>query len=210
MAVDEALIEGGGADGKPVLRFYGWRTAAASFGYSQPYGLVAGWTPLRPLVRRCTGGGLVAHEADWTYSLTVPAGHAWWQLRASASYQCLHEWLQDAFYRVGIETCLAPAPDTEGPGRCFIGAESSDLLYQGRKIAGAAQRRSRNGLLIQGSVQPPPSHVARSDWENALCSAASARWQVQWQSWEPGDEFWERAEQLADLKYRNPEYLKRR
>src|SRR5689334_22938196 len=69
MAVDEALLEAMPRLRKPVLRFYRWTESAASFGYFQKYATIERLTLLRPLVRRPTGGGLVPHDADWTYSV---------------------------------------------------------------------------------------------------------------------------------------------
>ena len=66
MAWDEVLLREAPTIGRCVLRFYSWSQAAASFGYFQKYADVEGWTQLRPLVRRPTGGGLVPHLADWT------------------------------------------------------------------------------------------------------------------------------------------------
>src|SRR5881396_2547548 len=100
MAVDDILLERAGALGQPLLRFYSWREAAASFGYSQRYVEIAQITPLRPLVRRPTGGGLVPHDADWTYSLVFPPGHWWYGSRATESYQRVHEWIRGAFARL--------------------------------------------------------------------------------------------------------------
>src|SRR5262245_43661238 len=97
MAFDEALLEFVATIGQPVLRFYGWNESAASFGYSQRYSDVSRWTVLRPLVRRPTGGGLVSHDKDWTYSLVFPPNHTWHQLRASESYCRVHEWIRGAF-----------------------------------------------------------------------------------------------------------------
>ena len=57
MAWDEALLSSSQQLGQPVLRLYGWREPAATFGYFQKYSEVAGMTALRPLIRRCTGGG---------------------------------------------------------------------------------------------------------------------------------------------------------
>src|SRR5258706_1480850 len=82
MALDEALLEAMPRLGKPVLRFYGWTERAASFGYFQKYSEIEPLTPLRPLVRRPTGGGLVAHDADWTYSLAIPTCHEWYAVTA--------------------------------------------------------------------------------------------------------------------------------
>jgi lipoyl(octanoyl) transferase len=181
MALDEALLEQAPHRGRPLLRFYGWIRPAATFGYFQRFAEVAGMTPLRPLIRRPTGGGLVPHDGDWTYSVIIPPAHSWHTLRAADSYQRLHQWMRDAFARLGVATLLAPCEAKEAPGRCFAGPDKADLLWRERKIAGAAQRRTRRGLLIQGSVQPPPG-VAKIDWQQALCDAAGESFNAAWKA----------------------------
>lgn len=168
MAVDEALLEASASLGAPVLRTYGWSLPAATFGYFQRYDEIAALMSIRPLIRRPTGGGLVPHDADWTYSVVIPPGHARYRVSAETSYRLQHEWLRSAFAAVGVPTELAPCCDARGPGQCFIGAEKHDLMHRGLKIAGAAQRRNRLGLLIQGSVQPKSLEVLRKAWEGAL------------------------------------------
>ncbi|MFN7139315.1 MAG: biotin/lipoate A/B protein ligase family protein [Limisphaerales bacterium] len=180
MALDEALLELAATHAKPVLRFYSWTEPAASFGYSQHYSEIEKVTHLRPLVRRPTGGGLVPHDADWTYSLVVPPHHWWYELPATESYRLVHEWLRDAFAKMNVVTEVAPCCRKEVPGQCFLGWEKYDLLWFGGKIAGAAQRRNKYGLLIQGSVQPPPVSLPRIDWQTAMCDVASDQWKVSW------------------------------
>jgi len=179
MAVDEALLLHVRELNRPVLRFYAWSEPAASFGYFQRYAEVAKATPLRPLVRRPTGGGIVPHDRDWTYSVVLPPGHFWYQLKAIESYQRVHEWVKAAFNATGVLAELASEPRREAAGQCFAGAEQFDVLAQNRKIAGAAQRRTRDGLLIQGSVQPPAG-VKREAWEDQVCDVAVKNWQVSW------------------------------
>src|SRR5690242_7650638 len=104
MALDEALLEAMGRLRKPVLRFYGWTEPAASFGYFQKFSEIERTTMLRPLVRRPTGGGLVPHDADWTYSLALPTTHEWYSVSAVESYQRIHEWIQGAFAKVDVPT----------------------------------------------------------------------------------------------------------
>jgi lipoate-protein ligase A len=210
MALDEALLERSAEIARPVLRFYSWKEAAASFGYFQRHAEVSGATRLRPLVRRPTGGGLVPHDRDWTYSLVFPPEHSWYALTAVDSYRRVHEWLQSAFARVGVATELSPCCRREIPGQCFAGAERSDLLWQGRKIAGAAQRRARRGLLIQGSVQPPPTGTAKADWQKAVCDQAHFAWNVNWVPLELGSDLLGRAAELADQRYRRDEYNQKR
>jgi hypothetical protein len=172
MALDQALLDHAPRLGRPVLRFYSWTEPAATFGYFQKIAEVEKATVLRPLVRRPTGGGLVPHDADWTYGVVFPPTHEWYQLRAEESYARVHQWIQAAFASLGTPTELAPCCRKELPGQCFAGHEKFDLLWLGRKIAGAAQRRTRTGLLIQGSVQPPPG-LQRPEWEQAMRDAAT-------------------------------------
>src|ERR1039458_7388571 len=140
MALDEALLENVSQLGKPVLRFYGWTEPAATFGYFQKFAEVAAATKLRPLIRRPTGGGIVPHDADWTYSLAFPPGHEWHSLKAEESYRRVHEWIQSAFAKLDVTTELASAPNSElrtpnsEMGQCFAGYERFDLLWHGKKI----------------------------------------------------------------------------
>jgi len=210
MALDEALMELAPRLGRPVLRFYGWTRPAATFGYFQAHADIAAWTKLRPLIRRPTGGGLVPHDADWTYALVFPPAHAWYALPAAESYARVHEWVRDAFARLGVNGELAPCCRKTVPGQCFAGHEKSDVLWQGRKMAGAAQRRARTGLLVQGSVQPPPLPLDRAAWQTAMREAAVERWCAGWEELAVAGELRARAERLVVAKYSRADYNARR
>jgi lipoate-protein ligase A len=210
MAVDEALLEAMHRLGYPILRFYGWTEPAASFGYFQKYAEVEQLTTLRPLIRRPTGGGIVPHVNDWTYSLVIPPHHEWYSLAATESYRRIHWWIQLAFDRLKVETELAPIAQKAQLGQCFVGHEQSDLLWRGRKIAGAAQRRRRDGLLIQGSVQPHSSLLLRADWEEAMRDAGSAAFGVNWRREQLDPKLKQRTLALMDTKYSRMSYNQRR
>jgi lipoate-protein ligase A len=234
MALDEALLDSVSRLCKPVLRFYGWTEAAATFGYFQKFSEVEGATLLRPLIRRPTGGGIVPHDADWTYSMAFPPGHEWHLLAAIESYRRIHEWIQNAFAKLKMETELAPCCKkavqisrsrgnethsekisqsllTSAPtGQCFAGHEKFDLLWRGRKIAGAAQRRNKLGLLIQGSVQPPPVSLKRVDWENAMAEVARREFGAAGHDLPPDAKLREHAETLARQKYSQNNYNQKR
>lgn len=182
MAADEAMLGLATVFNTPVLRFYDWTIPAATFGYFQRHADVENMTRLRPLIRRTTGGGLVPHEGDWTYSLTVPPDHEWFHLKAEESYRRVHEWVRDALDPLGLGSALAECCDPALPGQCFVGAEKHDLIYKGGKIAGAAQRRSKQGLLIQGSLQLLGVDLQRSEWENSMITVAGAEWGVTFRS----------------------------
>lgn len=201
MALDEALLETSEDQGKPVLRFYAWTKAAGTFGYFQHYDEIAAHTLLRPLIRRPTGGGLVPHDRDWTYSLAFPISHRWYSLNAQESYRTVHQWISAAFEYMSISTELASAAVPSPLGHCFVGAERDDVLWHGKKIAGAAQRRNRMGLLIQGSIQPPPIPLDRAMWERAMLAVAEKTWNVRWQELPPSSPVYERAMELEKDKY---------
>jgi lipoyl(octanoyl) transferase len=210
MAMDDALLEAMARLRQPVLRFYGWREPAASFGYFQKYSEIERATLLRPLVRRPTGGGLVPHDADWTYSLAFPPGHEWYSISAIDSYRRVHEWIQSAFAKLQVPTELAPCCRKTEAGQCFIGYEKFDLLWQGKKIAGAAQRRNKHGRLIQGSVQPPPLSLQRADWETAMRNAGAETHGACWSDWQPEAALTARVAELAREKYSRPAYNEKR
>jgi lipoate-protein ligase A len=205
MAVDEILVQSAAMWNKPVLRFYSWSKPAASFGYFQKYKDVERLTALRPLVRRPTGGGLVPHDADWTYSLVFPPSVAWYSLKAVESYQRVHAWVQKAFLQTGVPAQLAGHAIPAGSGQCFVGAEQFDVIWKDRKIAGAAQRRTKQGLLIQGSIQPPAG-IGRAHWEKAFLEVAG----VYWEPLALDYNFEQRVQELAANKYCRASYNQRR
>jgi lipoate-protein ligase A len=220
MALDEALLQLPGLvpegrvtrapfQASPVLRFYGWTEPAASFGYFQRYADVEQMTTLRPLVRRPTGGGVVPHDADWTYTLVFPPDHEWYALKARESYKRLHTWIQEALNEIGAAVDIATAARKSASGQCFAGPEQFDVVCDGRKVAGAAQRRTRQGLLIQGSVQPPMG-ITRNGWQGAMCRVATTHWGVLWDSLAQRPELMERMNLLARTKYSSPHYNQRR
>lgn len=210
MALDEALLEAMPRLQKPVLRFYGWTEPAATFGYFQKFSEVAATTHLRPLIRRPTGGGIVPHAADWTYSAIFPAGHEWYQLKAEESYRRIHDWLRLAFAEIKIETELAACCKKSLPGQCFVGHEKFDLLWHGKKIAGAAQRRNKLGLLIQGSLQPPPVPLVREHFESAMREVAEKQFTVTWADFTPDEPLRQMAEKLIAEKFSLAGYNQKR
>jgi lipoate-protein ligase A len=218
MALDEALLESMSRLGRPVLRFYGWTEPAATFGYFQKYADVERATHLRPLIRRSTGGGIVPHDADWTYSLAFPPGHEWHSLKAEESYRRVHEWIQSAFAKLNMETELAPRSqksairNPQSAIGCFVGHEKFDVLWHGGKIAGAAQRRNQLGLLIQGSVQSRSIgiSIARPDWQKAMGDVGRVEFGVEWSDFAPDETLRERAEFLAKQKYSQPVFIRKR
>jgi len=142
----------------------------------------------------------------------VPPEEPWYRLHAVDSYRAIHEWIVQALGQMGLDAEIATECRAEGPGQCFIGHERFDVLWKGRKIAGAAQRRNRQGLLIQGSLQPPPMLEAqRVAWHAAMVARAPAGFfrSAAWRDSLP-EPVVQEANRLAGEKYSRPEYNGRR
>ena len=105
------------------------------------------------IVRRPTGGGVVDHRIDRTYTLVVPKEHALARTRGGESYRVIHEALAEAMHAAEIEARLIDRDAEIDSPACFEKPVAWDIVDErGRKLAGAGQRRTRRGLLHQGSV----------------------------------------------------------
>ncbi|MEY2578898.1 MAG: lipoyl(octanoyl) transferase [Verrucomicrobiota bacterium] len=200
MAVDEALLAEAAV---PILRFYRWRQPSLSFGYFGHYADVAGQSPEREIVRRWTGGGIVPHGDDLTYSVIIPASHPFFARSSPEIYSALHDAIRQALEANGVDAFLADSAAPKVSESCFANAVRADLMSGGQKIAGAAHRRSRAGLLHQGSIQQRdlPKRF-RSDFAQVLCE------QCETTTLSPG--LMERAAEIAARKYDTIEWLTRR
>lgn len=172
MALDFLLLQRFPEPSAARFRHYGWHRPAFTFGYSQKIAEVRASLPPDErfdLCRRPTGGGLVDHRDDWTYSLVIPRGHPLEEQPAPHSYRAVHEALASALRAQGVEAGVKSAPDEDaaGPaGVCFERAEKSDVVRasDGAKLAGAAQKRNKHGLLFQGSIWRPATGPTL-DWD---------------------------------------------
>lgn len=160
MAVDEALLEGAGPEQAPTLRFYTWAEPTLSLGYFQEHEHRQAHSPSQccTLVRRASGGGAILHHLELTYSYVVP-------MRSRFSDDPL--FLYDTFHDSLIETLkeewgvsaerYVPLASighvaTPEPFLCFERRAAGDVICQGKKICGSAQRRGRSAVLQHGSV----------------------------------------------------------
>lgn len=202
MALDDVLLA---AAAIPTLRVYRWSAPAVSFGCCGPVAAVRQLYPGRDLVRRPTAGGIVVHGRDFTYALVAP--HRAPQ-RASrpkpgpvAWYEAVHTRLAAALQAAGLT--VEVAPDEAPAAQCFAGWSRADLLCGGRKVAGAAQRRTRHGVLLQGSAQGiavPADFAVR--WAQALAARVERR---DWSAAELA-----RAHALVESRYGSRRWTERR
>ena len=150
MAVDRALLE---SSQLPVLRIYRWLRPCVTIGYFESIADAELRFPGLPIVRRWTGGGTVMHENDAPYSLVVPRSEPFAGVRPAESYRLIHGALANALQEDIPGVVAAGEPAAKQSNLCFENPVTDDLIVGGCKIAGAGQRRTRAGLLHQGSLQ---------------------------------------------------------
>jgi len=167
MAVDEAVlmhcIQGNSA---PTLRFYEWEKPSISIGYAMNAEADVSLPLCRerdvPVVRRITGGGLVFHKCDITYTVVFPEnfgpGGSGKRLSVLESYRLVNRALAKGLKELGILTSLLERDESTSGSRrqagniCFNTPTVYDIIYDGRKLAGSAQRRKKGWVLHQGSM----------------------------------------------------------
>jgi lipoate-protein ligase A len=167
MACDALMLDRTAGTESVIWRFYGWTEPAMTFGYSQKWEWIRSQLPgdIEACIRRLTGGGIVDHRHDLTYALAIPASHPAHRWKALDLYRELHGGIASLLESAGARAVLAPCPGTCGgddrmaaSGMCFAAPAPFDVIdpVSGRKLAGAAMKRSRSGILIQGSVDRHP------------------------------------------------------
>ncbi len=157
MALDEAVLTESPCDAV-ILRVYNWAGPACTFGYSLAFSEVRaacdgrGWKDVAP-VRRSTGGGIVFHDGDVTFSLVFP-----WDRTCAPDtiYKNIHRGIHQALKANGTANGLwSPERKLEGIAQhCFARPEKMDIVDDhGKKILGGALRKKGSKGLYQGSLR---------------------------------------------------------
>jgi len=161
MHADSVRLDALEPTSKPFLRFYEWDAPSATYGYfvdpwdffdqkgTAASGLV--------LAKRPTGGGIIFHLHDLAFSIIVPSSHSFYSLNSLYSYEEINRRILQAVSCVKLPSVIALNAQEECSnscrgGFCMAKPTKYDLLIDGRKCGGAAQRKTKNGLLHQGSL----------------------------------------------------------
>lgn len=156
MAVDEALLESFQDGDKAVLRLYGWENALSLGRFSKlqdtlnPDLLEAAGIPY---VRRMSGGGVLVHGGDLSYSLIVPRKSAQ-EAGVKEHYRHLCRFLIRLYEGLGHQSGFAGecGISLSRSDICLAGNEAYDIVIEGKKMGGNAQRHTRHALLQHGTI----------------------------------------------------------
>lgn len=158
MAVDETLLESVQRGSAPVLRFYTWNPPCLSLGRNQAacglYDVERAAAAGIDIVRRPTGGLGVLHDRELTYCVAAPL-HRFGGPRAA--YSAINRALVEGLRRFGIAAEQADGgpsrraqPQSSDP--CFQTPSAGEVVVEGRKLVGSAQRCERGAVLQHGSI----------------------------------------------------------
>lgn len=150
MAIDEALL----SSKMPVLRFYRWKPAGLSIGYFQPV-KEFNFENLKKskvdLVRRLTGGNAVLHDKELTYSFIIDEEKM--PKSIVESYKEISKGLLQGLRNLGLKAVMnEDVAKGKKSAVCFNDSSWYEIIVNGKKIVGSAQKRVNGKLLQHGAV----------------------------------------------------------
>lgn len=214
MAIDEALMLTAAKRNRPVLRLYEWQDDAVSIGYTQKMSRVP--QKKGAIVRRPTGGGIVFHKHHFTYTVVMPNSH--WIVKGTKpveSYNWINQAVQSSLKLLEMESSLAideiPKTVDRAGMVCFVTPTKYDLLSGERKIAGSAQRRAREGMLHQGSIEMEGIDIlSASTLRRVLPDGFREILKCEFKSFIPSEELLQMADKISREKYSGEEWNNKR
>lgn len=158
MEEDYKALETISANGSPILHFYNWEMPSATYGYFlNPWDFFykEGVEKFNlSLAKRPTGGGALFHTNDLSFSIVVPSTHPFYHVNPIFSYHFINQEVVSALKKVGFSydfQLLHPKKSTR-THFCMLEPTTYDILVDGKKCGGSAQRKTRSALLHQGSL----------------------------------------------------------
>jgi len=158
MAVDDFLFQSLSEEPQTYVRLYAWEKPTVSLGYSQKIFKVLDIEYCQKkgidIVRRITGGKLVLHHKEVTYSISS-SDEEIFTSTLNDSYRIISEALMRGLDKMGLKPCLAdaaPGSYVRGNLPCFSYPARNEVEIDGKKIIGSAQKREGSKFIQHGSI----------------------------------------------------------
>ncbi len=159
MAADQVLLDQLKKGDTPTLRLYTWDRLTLSIGKNQKLDQInTEWCRENELaiVRRTTGGQAVLHGNDITYALSGDVRSPRFSGGIFSVYQIISQVFRLFFQKLELSPQLQPHDRHERRFRvsqvCFAMPSAYEILIDGRKIIGSAQRRTSKAFLQHGTI----------------------------------------------------------
>ncbi|HSX13081.1 MAG TPA: lipoate--protein ligase family protein [Chlamydiales bacterium] len=159
MALDASLLQDLGDD--PILHLYDWKNPSLTYGHfirpENHIHLETAKTLGISLAKRPTGGGIVFHIWDYAFSFLLPSSHKHFSDNTLENYRFVNEIVLEVIQEL-FSLSAQIIPDSfvsigeDCQHFCMARPTQYDVVYNGMKIAGAAQRKTKKGYLHQGTI----------------------------------------------------------
>jgi lipoate-protein ligase A len=169
MAVDQAMLELVMTVGQPTMRVYRWNPPCISLGYHQSSETIDMEQCKRDgidVVRRPTGGRAVFHAEEVTYAIVIPEGSGFYSTSIEHVYNRISQGLIEGIRHLGIPAVLQKRSlnlrnhyKTPVSVSCFSAAAKHEVMLDGRKLVGSAQRHMQDAILQHGSILTGNAHL---------------------------------------------------
>lgn len=174
MDKDSLLLSTLSPEGPLLLHLYEWSAPSLTYGHfsdpSKHLNLDAVHQLQLQMARRPTGGGIIFHLTDFAFSILIPANHPRFSLNTLENYSFINGWVSKVVseFSLGHQNPSlykqeSSSLNTKHYPFCMAKPTLYDLLINGKKVGGAAQRRTKQGLLHQGSLSlaPTPEYILK-------------------------------------------------
>lgn len=162
MAFDEELLKSLASTRRCILHCYRWEADSITYGYFiDPYVYLNKEEISKrkiQLARRPTGGGIIFHHCDLAFSALIPSTHPAYSMNTLDNYAFINKAVSEAIRRLNGSNAKPnlllqeQASDEYSRQFCMAKPTKYDVMIDGRKVGGGAQRRTKYGFLHQGSI----------------------------------------------------------
>jgi len=213
MACDEILCET--MPEKYILRFFNWEKPGITFGFAQRYkniiDILSDEHKNFDITRRPTGGGIVIHETDITFSFIFYSPE---EFNPKKTYNKIHSAIFEEYKQNDIKIDIANISNSNyninNPiMECFKKPVEMDLTYNGKKILGGALRKFSDYMLYQASLQ---FENARDNFEKhykIIKKAIEKSFNLEFDNFTLNEKYYHMINNKKEEKYKNKSWIER-
>ncbi len=209
MAIDEIIACNKTLEDKNFLRFFNWQEQKAiTFGYAQRSKSLKEQFDLGyQITRRPSGGGVVYHEGDLTFSIIFTSTD-----KVEEIYKKLHTAIASELKKYISQVqnydqkhIFKPVENGQSKS-CFSNPVLDDLMVDGKKILGGAIRRFGNRILYQGTLQITGAR-SKEEYKTAIKNALEKYFQERSSFEEISSVLLTQIKDKAEHVYKNPAWI---